>query len=197
VSTLLSDRHHPLLTKGKNISKAKASFRIDTDHIFRLSYTAFGLGAPVPGTLSLQPSSKPNFVLAPYLLTDPLATPEITSSYSGSKVVSFDMESIASGCYAATQNGAAAPPISCTIRYTGTKVSGEEVTFDAVFTVKNANLWGVALAGESVQTQRFPSSFKGITSLKPKILTAAIPAINGVTAQMGFDDLVYTTYVKK
>jgi hypothetical protein len=89
-----------------------------------------------------------------------LATPEITSSYSGSKVVSFDMESIASGCYAATEQGAAAPPISCTIRYTGTKVSGEEVTFDAVFTVKNLNLLGIALAGEAVQTQRFPSSFK-------------------------------------
>jgi hypothetical protein len=107
------------------------------------------------------------------------------------------MESIASGCYAATEQGVVAPPISCTIRYTGTKVSGEEVTFDAVFEVKDLNVLGVALTGQDVQAKRFPPTFKGLTSLKPKILTAALPAIDGVTAQMGFDDLIYTAYVKK
>jgi hypothetical protein len=151
----------------------------------------------VPGTLTIQASSKPNAVFAPYLLVDPLATPEISSVYSGSKVVSFDMESIASGCYAATENGALAPAISCTIRYTGTKVSGEEVTFDAVYEVKNLNLLGVALAAEKVQTKYFPPSFKGLTSLKPDILTAALPAIDGVTAQMAFDDVIYTAHVKR
>jgi hypothetical protein len=196
-STPLLERHRPLLTKGKYSSKLGTSPRYVTDKTFRLSYTAFGVGASAPGALSLQASSKPNFAFAPYLLVDPLATPEISSSYSGSKVVSFDMESIASGCYAATEQGAVAPPISCTIRYTGTKVSGEEVTFDAVFEVKNLNVLGVALAGQDVQAKRFPPTFKGLTSLKPNILTAALPAIDGVTAQMGFDDLVYTAYVKK
>jgi hypothetical protein len=107
------------------------------------------------------------------------------------------MESIASGCYAATENGALAPAISCTIRYTGTKVSGEEVTFDAVYEVKNLNLLGVALTAEKVQRKSFPSSFKSLTSLKPDILTAALPAIDGVTAQMAFDDIIYTAHVKK
>lgn len=147
--------------------------------------------------MTIQASSKPNAVFAPYLLVDPLATPEISSVYPDSKVASFDVESVASGCYAATENGALAPAISCTIRYTGTKASGEEVTFDAVFEVKNLNLLGVALAAETVQRKAFPASFKSLTSLKPEILTAALPAIDGVTAQMAFDDFIYTAHVKK
>jgi hypothetical protein len=164
----------------------------------RLSYTAFGLGAPIPGTLTIQAASKPNAVFAPYLLTDPLATPEISSVYDGSKVASFDAKSIASGCYAATQNGALAPAISCTIRYTGTKAAtGKEVTHDQVFEVKPLDLLGIALAAEKVPKTSFPKNFDGLSSLKPEILTAALPAVDGVTAQMAFDDFVYTANVKK
>jgi hypothetical protein len=148
--------------------------------------------------LTIQASSKPNAVFAPYLLTDPLATPEISSVYDGSKVASFDMKSIAAGCYAATQNGALAPAISCTIRYTGTKAAtGKKVTYDQVFQVKSVNLLGIALAAENVQKTIFPKDFNGLSSLKPTILTAALPAVNGVTAQMAFDDVVYTANVKK
>ncbi|PIA91806.1 hypothetical protein CB0940_09198 [Cercospora beticola] len=163
-----------------------------------LAYTAFGLGAPVAGAITIQASSKPNAIFAPYLLTDPLAKPEISSSYSGSQVVSFDMKSVASGCYAATQNGALAPAISCTIRYTGTKATtGEEVTFDAIFLVKKLNAAGVSLGPEPVQTQVFPARFSGLKSLKPRILTAALPAVGGLTAQMALDDITYTANVRK
>jgi hypothetical protein len=189
-------RHHQNLTSCKSCSQLETSRGRITNQISRLSYTAIGVGASAPGALALQASSKPNFSLAPYL-SGGLATPEISSSYSGSKVVSFDMESIASGCYAATHQGAAAPPISCTIRFTGTKTSGEQVTFDAAFVVDNPSLLGVGLSGQSVQTKRFPSNFKGLTSLKPNILTAALPAIDGVTAEMGFDDITYTAHVKR
>lgn len=165
---------------------------------YRLSYTAFGLGAPIPGTLTIQASSKPNAVFAPYLLTDPLATPEISSVYEGSKVASLDLKSIASGCYAATQNGALAPAIGCTIRYTGTKAAtGKQVIHDQVFEVKSVNLLGIALAAEKVQKTTFPSNFNGLSSVKPNILTAALPAVDGVTAQMAFDDVVYTANVRK
>jgi hypothetical protein len=196
-STHLSARHRQSLTNCKDLSELMTSPSHTTDQTSRLSYTAFGVGASIDGALALQAKSRPNFAFAPYLLVDPLAKPEISSSYSGSKVASFDVESIASGCYAATEQGAAAPPISCTIRYTGTKVSGEQVTFDAVFEVKSLNLLGIALAGESVQTKRFPASFKDLTSLKPNILTAALPAVDGVTAQMGFDDITYVAHVKR
>lgn len=148
--------------------------------------------------MTIQAASKPNAVFAPYLLTDPLATPEISSVYDGSKVASFDMKSIASGCYAATQNGVLAPAISCTIRYTGVKAaSGKEVIHDQVFEVKSVNLLGIALAAEKVQKTTFPRDFDGLSSLKPNILTAALPAVDGVTAQMAFDDVVYTANVKK
>jgi hypothetical protein len=131
-------------------------------------------------------------------LIDPLATPEISASYPNSKVASFDAESIASGCYAATENGVLAPAISCTIRYTGTKAgTGEQVTFDAVFEVSTPlNVAGIAIGPQKLQKKVFPSQFRGITSLKPRVLTAALPA-GGVTAQMAFDDFVYTVYVRK
>jgi len=160
-----------------------------------LEYTAFAYGAPTP--LFIQPSSKTNLALAPYLLNDPLATPKISASYSGSKVTSFDAESIVSGCYAAAQNGILAPAISCTIRYTGTKaVTGEEVIFDAAFEVTTLNLLGIAIGPQTVQKKSFPKQFRGITSLKPRVLTAALPA-GALTAQMAFDDFVYTAYTRQ
>jgi hypothetical protein len=130
-------------------------------------------------------------------LIDPLATPEISTSYPNSKVASFDAESIASGCYTATEQGLLAPAISCTIRYTGTKaVTGEQVTFDAVFEVTALNVAGVAIGSQKLQKKAFPKQFRDITSLKPRVLTAALPA-GGATAQMAFDDFVYTAYIKK
>jgi hypothetical protein len=46
---------------------------------------------------NIQPSSKPNLFVAPYVVTGGLGTPEITTTYPGSNFVSFDAESIASG----------------------------------------------------------------------------------------------------
>ena len=163
-----------------------------------LAYTAFALGAPLAQSITIQASSGRNAVFAPALVTVPLAVPEISSEYDGSKVASFDVKSIAAGCYVATQNGAITPAVSCTIRYAGIKAaSGEEVTHDQVFKVKNANALGVALAAEKVQKTTFPATFKGLSSLKPTILTAVTPPVNNLAAHMAFDDFVYTANVKK
>ena len=108
------------------------------------------------------------------------------------------MKHAAAGCFAATQNGVIAPAISCTIRYTGIKAaSGEEIFHDQVFKVKNVNVLGIALAAEKVQKTTFPHTFAGLSSLKPSILTAALPKVNNLVAYMAFDDLVYTANVKK
>ncbi|GAB7365959.1 hypothetical protein MBLNU230_g7287t1 [Neophaeotheca triangularis] len=160
-----------------------------------LSYTAFGLGQPVPNTLTIQPSSRDNAVFAPYILTDPLATPEIYVDYPGSQTVSFDMRSIASGCYAATQNGALAPAISCTIRYTGTKRDGSEVTHDFRYRVQKVNLLGIALSAEKVQKTTFPSSFRDLVSLRPEVVGKDLLGVD--LAQMAFDDVVYVAHVTK
>jgi hypothetical protein len=177
-----------------------------------LAYNAFGYGAPNAEVLAvglldlkignIQPSSKPNFFVAPYVVTGGLGTPEITTTYPGSNVVSFDAESIASGCYVATNNGAAAPAIACTIRFTGRKaVTDEEVIFDKAFTVGPQNVIGISLPPVPVQKVVFPATFKGLKSLKPKVIVPALPVLTGLdgplkTIQMAFDDFTYTAYVK-
>jgi hypothetical protein len=89
------------------------------------------------------------------------------------------MKSMAAGCYAATQNGAIAPAIDYTICYTGIEaVSGKEVIFDQVFKVGAASSIGVALTAVEVQEAAFPGTFVGISSLKPSVLTAALPAVD-------------------
>lgn len=179
------------------VASHKEKFRYQANG-HSLSYTAFALGAPIADSITIQPSSGRNAVFGPALLTDPLAQPEISSVYDGSKVVSFDLKSVAGGCYAATQNGAITPAISCTIRYTGIKAaSGEEVFHDQVFKVKSVDALGIALAAEKVQKTTFPSNFNGLSSLKPNILTAALPPVNNLAAHMTLDDLVYTANVKK
>ena len=71
------------------------------------------------------------------------------------------------------------------------------MTSDAVFVVKNLNAAGVALGPEKVQTQIFPARFSGLKSLRPRVLTAALPVVGGLTAQMAFDDITYTANVRK
>ena len=137
-------------------------------------------------------------MFAPYLLVDTLAQPKISSVYDGSKVDSFAVKSIAGGCYASTQSGAALPAISCTIRYTGIKAAtGAEVLHDQVFEIKSVNALGLALAAEKVQKTTFPGTFNGLSSLKPRVLTAALPNTRDVNVHMAFDDFVYTANVRK
>jgi hypothetical protein len=135
-------------------------------------------------------------------VTGGLGTPEITTVYEGSNVVSFDAESAASGCYVATNNGAAAPGIDCTIRWTGEKaVTGPPVTFDAIFTVGQKSIAGISVfAPEPVQKKLFPANFNGLRSLKPEIVSDTLPVIPGFpvgTVQMVLDDFAYTAHVKK
>ncbi|KAI7493664.1 hypothetical protein KC367_g8476 [Hortaea werneckii] len=161
-----------------------------------LTYTAFGLGAPAPGSLTIQASSPDNAVFAPYITTGLLTQPAIGT---GKDTLSFDMKSIANGCYAATENGALAPAIDCTIRYTGFKAGSEEkVTHDYVYeTCAVLDILGVALQSAQVKTTRFPPSFSNLEKIEPEVLTAALPAVQGVTVQMAFDDVAYVANVQK
>jgi hypothetical protein len=43
------------------------------------------------------------------------------------------MKSLAHACATATQQGLVVPALRCKIFYTGTKVSGDKVTFEATF----------------------------------------------------------------
>ena len=62
-----------------------------------------------------------------YAATNPGQFPFFTSQYSGSMVVSFGLVSLVAGCYQSDANGDAAPPVGCTIRFTGNKASGPVV----------------------------------------------------------------------
>ncbi|KZM24108.1 uncharacterized protein EKO05_0010262 [Ascochyta rabiei] len=161
-----------------------------------LQYIGYGLGAPVPGTITIQASSAKNAIFAPYLLAGaPLVMPVVFSNYTDSKVLSFDLKSIADGCYAATQNGILAPAINCTIRYTGTKRDGKEVVYDSVY--GTGEILGLALHAIPVKSHEFPVlDFSDLVQVKPKIIKATLPNLLGAVAQMAFDDMTYEVTLK-
>lgn len=79
-----------------------------------LNYTGFGVGAASPVSVAaLRPASLPNFAVGPSF-QNPFS-PLIISTL-GTKTASFDLNNIDTGCYAATRNGASAPPIDCQCR---------------------------------------------------------------------------------
>jgi hypothetical protein len=169
------------------------------DSMRRLAYTAFGVGSPVPGATTVQPYSKSNAVFAPYPVTKLLTQPKISSDYTGSNVASFDMESIAHGCFVALQQGAVAPALSCTIRYIGTKAgSGKKVIVDKEFKITKPGLYGLSTGPETLQKVIFKDEddLKGLVSLEPSILKPTILVVKGVVAQMGFDEIAYTAHVR-
>lgn len=76
-----------------------------------LNYSGFGVGAASPiSVVALRPSSLNIFATAPNTLT--LLQPGCITT-AGTKTKAFDLNGLSSGCYAATRNGAAAPPIDC------------------------------------------------------------------------------------
>lgn len=163
------------------------------------------MGASVRGGIALQASSFENAIFAPSLLSGgPLAEPSISSTYTDSKVIYFDLKSIADGCYLPTSNGLAAPAINCTIRYTATKATGETVIYDSEYDVGND--LGIALKGVPVKNHLFPMPlFSKITEVKPKVIKTVLlpdiaesmfPGISKAVAKMGFDDMAYDVYVK-
>jgi hypothetical protein len=93
----------------------------------------------------------------------PVITPD-------SETAHFSLQSIASGCYASSGQGAAAPPIDCTIRFEGKKASGEKVEHDVVFKVPRdrdgsllslldgalRSVVGVSIKSIPVQKESFP-----------------------------------------
>lgn len=103
-----------------------------TKTVHSLNFSSFVYGMPLAD--SIQPSSGRSLAIAPYILSgSPTEPPEITISYPGSDVTSFDMQSITHACALATQQGIVMPATKCTILYTGTKVSGDKVTLEATF----------------------------------------------------------------
>lgn len=123
--------------------------------------------------------------LAPSTL---LGNPKISSGYTGSKVASFDIKSIAHGCFVQARQGVVvSPAFACTIRYKGTDAgSGEAKIFDAPFKVVKRNMSGFAAGPEKVQVVEFPESFgTGLTSLEPsKLRPAALRVAGGAAVRM-------------
>jgi hypothetical protein len=164
------------------------------DQVDSLAYNGLGCGSPLALVNNIQPSSGSNLLIAKSVL------PEISSAYPGSKVTSFDMESVASGCYLPSRNGLLAPAVSCTIRFTGTKaVSGLDETLEFEFVVKKG-LIGIALAPIPLQKKPFPTRFSGLRSLRAEILTTDVPVVDDLpiaTASLVMDDAVYTAHVEE
>jgi hypothetical protein len=114
-----------------------------------------------------------------YAATNPGQFPIITTQYPDSKVASFDLNSLLTGCYLSTANGNAVPPVDCTLRFTGTKVSGPAVTQD--FTFVTGALGGIALSAKPLQPVTFQSNFAGLISLSVQpIVSAGTVALTGV-----------------
>jgi hypothetical protein len=118
-----------------------------------LTYHDCGLGAPVQGTVALQAASPPNAIFAPY----PLPTGQLSIKIADD-ISYFDMKSIAAGCYLATQNGLAAPPVGCTIEFTGTKTDGKTVKISFTFDAGEKDLFGIGLAAKKMQDFVFPTT---------------------------------------
>lgn len=152
--------------------------------------------------ISIAPSSPDYFAFGPYLLKagELLATPNITSIYAGSKVASFDMKSMSSGCGLSTQNGVVAPAFSCVIRYTGVKAgTGKIVTFEAKpFIIAGPRILGLPVSSNSEKVQRveFPAEFNGLTSLSFEIVKPKFLPVKKVISAVAIDDVTYTVHFR-
>lgn len=151
---------------------------------------------PNPKAVTIQPYSEPNVAVAPSIL---LAKQNISSIYAGSKVASFDMKSIAHGCFIQGPARVTSPAFGCTVRYVGTKAgSGKQEIFDAAFNVTKRNIYGFAAGPEKVQVVEFPATFDGLTSVEPSIWKPAnLRATEGSLVQMAFDEVTYTAHVRE
>jgi hypothetical protein len=158
-----------------------------------LKYSAFVYGTPLK--VSIQPFSGKSLAIAPYILSgSPTESPEITISYPTSKVTSFDMKSLAHACATATQQGLVVPALRCKIFYTGTKVSGDKVTFEATFNPDGLlDIGDISLFKVKLQEITFPPRFRGLKSFTLTVLEPPEPGL----VQVGFDDVKYTAHVKE
>ena len=112
-------------------------------------------------------------------------------------MVSFDLQSINTCCYAATENGLVAPAVNCTIVFTGTKAEDGK-TVQTSFDFGVGNKLGIATKPVVMQKKSFAANdWSGLSSFTAVIQKAVVPAIEGATVQMGSDDFEYVVYVPK
>lgn len=137
---------------------------------------------------NIQPSSKPNLFFTRF----------ISSEYPNNKVTSFDVDSIAAGCFAAAKEGLLAPAISCKMRFTGVKAKSgsDDVVHYAEFEIGKVNLLGFSLIKEKLQNVVFPSDFTGLKSLKSEMVDSGLSIFKDVDG-MAFDDFVHTVHIKQ
>jgi hypothetical protein len=173
-----------------------------TDHVHSLDYSGFAYAAPLK--YAIAPSSKPDLIVTPYILTKPKDSTEPTTPLpegeisipANSEVTSFDAESVFQACSLALQNGLIIPAIGCTILWSGVKAdsSKKDVTFEAEYKPDGVlDLLNLSVGGVKMKKIPFPDDFKGLKSLKPTVLQPN----TGVLVQMGFDGFKHTLYFKK
>ena len=89
------------------------------------------------------------------------------------------MASLLTGCYLSAANGDAAPPVDCTLRFTGTTVGDVIVTED--FTFLTGFPTGLAVGKVFLKQVTFESKFKGLKSLDIRpVVSTLTPAVAGV-----------------
>jgi hypothetical protein len=172
------------------------------NHMHSLDYSGFAYAAPLK--YAIAPSSKPNLIVTPYILSKPKDSTEPTTPLpegeisipAESEVISFDAESVSQACSLALQNGLIIPAIGCTILWTGVKADSSEkdVTFEAEYKPDgDLDLLNLSVGGVKMKDLPFPDNFKGLKSLKPTVLKPK----TGVLVQMGFDDFKHKLYFTK
>lgn len=128
-----------------------------------------------------------------YAATNPGSFPIITSTYSGSPALSFDMKSLLTGCYLSDANGDAKPPLTCTLQFTGTKTNGATVT--QLFTYNTGSALGVSTRTLTLQQVNFGAGFTGLKtlSIKPIATGAGSLLLTGVDV----DEVNYVVHTSK
>lgn len=120
-------------------------------------------------------------------------SPGFSIHYAGSKVRSFDLNSIYAGFYVSLRQGAAAPPLDCTITFTGLKAGSGKMVTQAVNFRTGAAL-GIGLVSQQVQRYDISSAFQGMQSVavtyQPRVLSAVTNGVAGVA----IDNVGYVTH---
>lgn len=103
------------------------------------------------------------------------------------------MKSLLTVCYLSSANGDTSPPLTCTLRFTGTKTSGATVT--QLFTYSTGSALGVSTKTLTLQQVNFGAGFTGLKSLsiKPIATGAGSPLLTGVD----LDEVKYVVHTSK
>lgn len=152
-----------------------------------MNYTGFNAAAPLlvnNPAANLLPSSGAAFA------SSQSATPSLSINYPGSKIKSFNFRAANAGCYASLRNGAAAPPLDCTLLFKGQRAHGRAVNVR----VKFSSGGSLALGLGSKKVDRFVfNHLEGLRSLSISIVDSSLGGLglDGAVARFAVDDLSY------